>query len=269
MPLRGPWFSPVFRCFISLTLLILVGGCHPSGDAGTVRLAAAASLRLAAEEIATAFERGNPDTSILINAAASGALRRQIENGRGADVFISANVRHMSALVESGRVLADTRRDFLSNSLIVAAHRGDSPPITSLSDLTGGHFQRIAIGAPETAPVGRYAQEALEVTGVWDTLQPRLIFAESAPQIATYLQRGEVDAGILYATDIEPYTDSIESVFVVDPSLHSPIVYQIGVVEDAAQMDLAMAFWEFACGPDAQEIWRRHGFTPIVTAPAN
>ncbi|MBN1477270.1 molybdate ABC transporter substrate-binding protein, partial [Candidatus Sumerlaeota bacterium] len=199
--------------------------------------------------------------AILLNTASSGTLRRQIEAGPSADVYLSANERHMQALVEGGHIRPDAVRLFACNRLVVAQPAGETPlALDSLADLMTESLERIAIGSPRTAPVGEYAEEALRAVGIWDALEPRLILAENAPQIAAYLRRDEVDAAILFATDVMPLSDSARTLLEIDPRLHSPIRYTIAVVSESERPEAAANLVDFLCSPEALPTLRSHGF---------
>ncbi len=226
----------------------------------TVRVAAAASLRVVVEEIAQEFESAHPGVEVRVSVASSGTLRHQIEQGQAADVHISAHVRHMESLLDGGLVDAGTHGVFATNSLVVAAPAGSATALDSLEDLTHPAFRRIAIGDPRTAPVGEYAEAALQAAGLWETLEPRLIFAGNAIQLSTHLRNGEVDAAIVYATDLAALAGQATALLPVDTDLHPPIVCPIAVVQGAHSRALAEAFVAFAMSPGSREILRRHGF---------
>lgn len=245
---------------VSLAVTLLAACGQPDPRRESLRVAVAVSLRPALEEIAAAFAQGRPGVEVLINAGASGMLRHQIEHGDAADVFISADERHMRALVERGLVAEDAVRVLTTNRLVVAAPARRRVTINALRDLASPEFARVSIGAPATAPVGAYAEAALRAAGVWDVLQGRLVFAQSAAQVAAHLRAGEVDAGLLYATDVLPLGETVQVLLAVDPALHPRIGYFIAPLRSSPVSDLAQAFVAFALGPTGAEVLARHGF---------
>jgi molybdate transport system substrate-binding protein len=252
------------RIVLALAALGLAVACgSPASDSPqTLRVAAAASLRQAVEEIAHGFEAAHPGTSVAINAAASGVLRRQIEQGNAADVFISANREHMDALVTTGRIASDSVRVLARNRLVVAVPAGSHAPLRSLAELADPAFRRIALGTPGTAPVGEYAMAALTASGVFASIESRVVYAENASQIAAYLRRSEVDAAILYATDVTALGDAADVLLEIDPVLHPPSEYSIGVVTDAPAREAATQFADYAAGEEGQQVLARFGFLP-------
>lgn len=229
-----------------------------------LRVAAAASLRPALEEIAAAYETSHPDLDVLINAAASGTLRRQIEFGDAADLFISANERHMDALVEAGRVVAGDVEILCGNRLVVGTPGGDQIPPEALRD--AARFGRIGIANPRTAPLGEFARQALDSLDLWPAVESRLIFAENATQLANYLRLGAVDAAIVYATDWQNLGFALDPPRAVDASLHAPIRYPMAPVQGTAIPGQARRFLRHLTGEAAQRTLRAHGFTPATSA---
>lgn len=250
----------VRRLLPALAALAIACGSPAAESPLTLRIAAAASLRAAVEEIGHAFEAEHSGTAVAINAAASGVLRRQIEQGDAADVFISANRDHMEALVAAGRIAPDSVRVLARNRLVVAAPAGTHAAISSVADLVDPAFGRIALGSPGTAPVGEYAAAALTTSGVLASIEPRVVYAESASQIAAYLRRGEVDAGILYATDELALGDAADVLLEIDPSLHPPSEYLMGVVADSPAREAAAEFVGLAAGVQGRRTLSMRGF---------
>lgn len=133
---------------------------------------------------------------------ASGELERQIEAGAPASVFASAGQREMDQLQSKGLVESGTRVNFARNSLVIIVPSGSTLHVSPVEELAGPQIQRIALGDPQTVPAGVYARELLERVNLWTRLQSRLVFAENVRQVLDYVMRGEVDAGIVYATDV-------------------------------------------------------------------
>jgi molybdate transport system substrate-binding protein len=240
---------------------MFAAGCMDSDTARTaVVVSTAASLRLPVEELAALCQEQSPDVEVIVRAGASGSLRRQIEVGDAADVFISANPRHMSALREAGMMMDESIRDWVTNRLVVIAPVESEATLASLEGLNAPEFARIAIGIPETAPVGEYAKAALTAVGIWDAIQPRLILGQNATSLAAYVQTGEVDAAILYATDLGTLGGGARRLLEIDPSLHPPIAYPMGITRRSEHLEDAESFVDFAFSERARDILNRHGF---------
>lgn len=192
--------------------------------------------------------------------AASGVLLQQALEGAPFDVVLLAGSDEMDRLAAADRIEPDTRVILASNRLVLGVPAWSERP-TSLSDLIRPRFARIAIGSPATVPAGRYAAQSLRAAGLWDELEPRLVFAGHARQIVQYLEREEVDAGILYRSDAEA-TAGIEVCAEIDPSLHDPILYEGAVLRGARDPSAARSFLDRVAGSRGEVALRRHGFDP-------
>jgi molybdate transport system substrate-binding protein len=161
--------------------------------AAEVRVFAAASLSDALTEIASAYERRTGDR-VVFNFAGSSVLARQIELGAPADLFFSADEAKMDALQKRGLIDPRTRVSLLSNVLVIA---GDG--IASPRDLIG---KRVAVAEPESVPAGIYARTYLERIGLWRHIAPNVVPTASVRAALAALRAGNVDAAIVYRTDV-------------------------------------------------------------------
>ncbi|NLP43554.1 MAG: molybdate ABC transporter substrate-binding protein [Peptococcaceae bacterium] len=250
--------------FILVTMLLLSGCGGPAGsnqpqvDEGQTEIlvSAAASMRYALVEIKDMYEAKKQDVIINYNFGSSGSLQKQIEQGAPVDLFISAAKTQMDALEEKDLIAEDSRLDILSNELVLIASKGNEN-IQSFADLK--LVDRIAIGTPESVPAGRYAKEALLSMDLWDSLEDKFIQAKDVTQVLTYVEKGEVDAGLVYGSDTYQLTNA--SIAAVAPAeTHSPIVYPAAVLKQSANAEQAQAFLDFLTGSEAQEVFSKFGF---------
>ncbi len=239
--------------------LLLLALCLPAG-AAQLTVSAAASLTDAFTDIEPTFEASHPGVDVVMNFASSGALYRQIEKGAPVDVYASANQKWMDKAEEGGFILPGTRVTFARNALVLAAPRGNRAKMHSMRDLTSPLVTTVAIGTPETVPAGQYAKTALVAAGLWETLQPKYIFAETVRQALDYLSRGEVDSGFVYMTDAVKAGPKVE--VLVEIPLQTPVTYPIGVMQDAMEEELAEEFVSFVTGPEGQALLQKRGFGP-------
>jgi molybdate transport system substrate-binding protein len=217
-----------------------------SAQAAELVISAAMSLKNALTEIGDGFAKSSTGNRVIFNFAGSGQLRTQIENGAPVDVFISADMSDIEYLEQKSLLLPNTKSEFASNDLVViTASRNRFSAITKLANLANSDIRRIAIGNPLTVPVGKYAKEALVSAKLFESVRGKLIFAENVRQVLDYVERGEVDAGFVFATDAKVAQKSAVA-FVVDKKSHTPIIYGIGVTQKSKQPDLAKAFLAYA-----------------------
>ena len=220
---------------------------------------AAASLADVLDRLGEEFTERD-GARVRFNLGGSTSLSQQIIRGAPADAFISAGPQPMDSLEEQDLLVAGTRADLLTNELVVVgpADLAERRGIRSLEDLAGADV-RVSIAAPELAPAGRYAREALESLGLWERLRPRMVYAPNVRVALTYVETGNVDAGIVYLTDIRT-TKSLVPVLAVPEESHSPIVYPAAVVKDSTHAETARRFLVFLQGEEAGRVFVEHGF---------
>jgi molybdate transport system substrate-binding protein len=174
------------------------------------------------------------------------------------DVFASADQDRMDQAQARNLLLPATRRDFVSNTLVVIVPATAARVPARLADLTGPEVKRVAIGLPASVPVGTYTKRVLEQAQLWSTLEPRIVGATNVRQALDYVARGEVDAGFVYATDAALLKDQVKVAFSVPTP--QPIRYPVAVLRQAPHPAGAARFVEFLLTPAAQGVLARHGF---------
>jgi molybdate transport system substrate-binding protein len=114
-------------------------------------------------------------------------------------------------------------------------------------------------------PAGQYAEESLRALGLWDRLQPKLIFSENVRQALDYVVRGEVDAGFVYTTDAASRAQGVKEAFRPPDDIYRPVIYPGAVVAASKRAALAQAFLDLLGGAEGRTVLSRFGFQP---APA-
>lgn len=221
-------------------------------------VSAASSLDNAFRDIAARYEAEHSGTRVLLNFGASGALLQQIDKGAPVDVFASADQATMDLAEQRKLVAGPDRRVFAHNTLVLIVPRGGRHAIAQMADLQRADLRKIAIGNAASVPAGRYARRALELAGLWPTIDSKAIPAQNVRQVLDYVARGEVDAGFVYATDAAIMPDAVEVVFEVP--LDTRISYPIAVTSDSTNAAEARRFVAYVISPEAQAILRGHGF---------
>jgi molybdate transport system substrate-binding protein len=260
----------VRRLWPAAMILVIVAGlaCRRSEPSGLNRdsqagreitVSAAASLRDAFREISKQYEE-RTGVKINFNFGASGALQKQIESGAPVDVFASAGIPQMDALANQGLIAPETRRDFARNTLVLIVPADSTSGITSFADLGGAKVAKLAVGNPKTVPVGQYAEQSLSRLGLWQRLGPRLILAEDVRQALDYVARGEVDAGIVYASDVLATGDRVRTVATAPADSHDPILYPIAVVRASSHQEAARAFIDAVMSDEGHRTMEKYGF---------
>jgi len=241
-----------------LMVTTMSAGLSKSAFAGQeILISAAASQTNAFTDIGKEFESANPDVKVSFNFAASGALLQQIAQGAPVDVFASADLETMGKAKDKGAVDAQSIKNFAGNKLVLIAPKGST--VKGLNDLSGESVKRIAVGKPESVPVGKYTKDALEKKGMWAGLEPKFIYAESVRQALDYVSRKEVDAGFVYATDAAVAVDRVKVACEVGG--HKPVVYPIAVVSSGKNSITAGKFIEYVLSVKGQAVLAKYGFT--------
>ena len=230
---------------------MVVASC--GGSPSEVRVSAAASLNDAFSEIKVAFEATHPGVDILLNFGGSSALREQILEGAPVDVFASANMSIMDSVVAAGETVGEPRV-FASNLLEIAVPPGNPGGVTSLID-----FARpdLLVGlCAEAVPCGDFGRKALDKAGVVPSID------SDEPDVRALLNKielGELDAGIVYVTDVESAGGKVEGIEI--PASDNVIAtYPIAVLVSAPNPQGAGEFVEFVMSDAGQEILARYGF---------
>ncbi|MCQ1534451.1 molybdate ABC transporter substrate-binding protein [Methanosarcina sp. KYL-1] len=255
---------PIIAAVICLGIVVFLAASPETEEEQPtiITVSAAASLTEAFTDIAEEFEAAKPGTDVELNFAGSGTLRMQIEGGAPIDVFASASESHMDILSEKGLIEERSRKDFTSNTLVMVVPEDSIESGTypaSLEDLTEGSVEKIAIGNPETAPVGKYTEQALEETGLRDEIEGKVILAENVKQVLTYVETGEVEAGFVYRTDAESGQKDLYKITYTVP-VNASISYPIAVLSESGNKETAQEFVDFVTGQQGQEILEGYGF---------
>ncbi|WP_066453434.1 molybdate ABC transporter substrate-binding protein [Castellaniella caeni] len=226
--------------------------------AGQVLVAGAASLTNAFKDLAAQYEKAHPGTEVLTTFGASDVVLRQIVEGAPADVFASADQKAMDKAVQAKAVDPATRANFVRNEVVLVVPANNPQGIQSLRDFGKPGVQRIALGNPDSVPVGRYTKAALEKAGAWDAVKAHEILGQNVRQVLSYVERGEVDAGFVFATDAAIMKDKVKVVQTVDTP--TPVVYPIALVTRAGRAPEAAGFLQYVLSPEGQAVLATYGF---------
>jgi len=244
-------------------VILLLGGCSfqsPTVAPTTIRVSAASSLTDALEEARTVYQKAHAGTNIELNCGASGQLQAQIEHGAPSDVFVSASPKEMNALSTKGMIVESSRVTLVGNELVLIAPQAKA--LKSWNDLSTDAVKKIALANPESVPAGRYAKETLEHRNLWSAVNPKAVFGENVRQVLKYVQSGDVDAGIVFRSDVDPKDASVRIVDKAQNGIdHKTIDYPIAVLKSAHDQASALAFAQFLSSNEGRPILIRHGFS--------
>jgi molybdate transport system substrate-binding protein len=223
-----------------------------------LRIAAASDLQAALPEVATRF-RAMTGIELSLTFGPSGQLAEQIKQGAPFDLFLSANESFVRDLAVAGLINSDSVRPYARGSLVLAVYHTFGEQVRSLNDLTIPAVKKIALANPATAPYGKAGKQALERAGLWEKVEPKIVFAESVRQALLYAQRGDAEAAIVgRAIANVPEIRSVK----IDASLHDPIIQALGVVAATTRVADTERFARFVLDQQGQNILKEFGFSP-------
>lgn len=259
---------PRILVMLFVALLFLAGGGlmfgGPAAPAQTeLTVSAAISLKDALDEAKQLYTKDHPEVAIAVNYGASGTLQLQIEQGAPVDVFVSAAPKQMEALEMKGLLLAGTRKDLAQNEIVLIVPRDSKLGFTSFQDLARADVKRVALGEPGSVPAGQYAKETLTSLGIYDAVNAKAIFAKDVRQVLTYVETGNVDAGIVYATDAAS-SGKVVIVATAPEKSHAPVIYAGAVIQASKNPAAARAFLDFLASAQGAAVFRKYGFKTAI-----
>ena len=240
----------------SVVLLLLTALAPLKAD--EIEVFAAASLTNALQEIAKTYEKDTGD-KVIFNFAASSLLDTQIKAGAPADIFFSADEAKMDDLARSNLIAGDTRKDLLSNSLVIVVPSDSSVKITDATQLAGDAIHKIALGQPQSVPAGIYAKQYLTKIGIWDKVQARVIPVESVRAALAAVETGNVDAGIVYKTDAQ-ISKKVKVAYEVPIAEGPAITYPLALVQASKHAAAAKKFLDYLANPSSLKTFEKYGF---------
>ena len=240
-----------------LVLLFTTAGCGQGKEEVTV--SAPMSLKDALEET----KKGYPAKNVVINLnfGASGVLQHQVEQGAPVDVLITADQERMKDLEGKGLVDPSSRKDFLTNELVLITPK-DVKIVENFSDLLKAGVEKIAIGDPGVVPAGKYARQTLHSLNLWDELKHKLVLAKDVRQVLHYVETGSADAGLVYLSDAYS-SRKVRVAAIAGKDLHQEIVYSIAILNNSRNQKAASDFVHYLTGAEAASVFAKYGFSPI------
>jgi molybdate transport system substrate-binding protein len=220
------------------------GGATSSSSAaavsGTVTVFAAASLKEAFTTLAKQFESAHPGTSVKLSFGASSDLAEQINQGAPADVFASASPKNLQQVIGAGG--ASTSTKFVKNVMEVAVPPSNPGNVASVSDLAKSGV-KVALCEPQV-PCGSVAAE---------------VFKNANITTLSKVELNEVDAGMVYVTDVRAAGSKVKGVVIPD-NLNASTEYPIAALTKAPNATGAQAFVDLVLSPAGQSVLSADGF---------
>jgi molybdate transport system substrate-binding protein len=242
-------------CLVLGLTVLGSAGCGRTTVPRELHLAAAANLREVLDEIARNFE-ARSGIHVVSTIGPTAQLAQQVENGAPVDVFLAADTQHVDQLIAKGVADPQSRAVYARGRLVLwAPQRTD---ITSLRDLASPHVNQVGCARPELAPYGAAAIQALKHEGLWQAVEPKLVYGQSISAAKQYADSGNVAAAF---TALSLVYHQPGHYVLIDERLHDPLDQALCIVKQSAQPDAARRFRDFVLGDEGQKILVRYGYT--------
>lgn len=248
---------------IAIAVGLVLSGA-PVGTAAqrhTVRVAAAADLKFAFEELAKKFEE-KTGTNIEATFGSSGNFFSQIQNGAPFDLFFSADVEYPKKLAATGTGDASSLYEYAVGRIVLWTPAGTGVDVTreTWNVLLDASVQKVAIANPQHAPYGRAAVAAMQKAGIYERIKPKLVYGENISQAAQFVQSESAQAGILALSLALSPSMKGGKYWLIPADMHDPIAQAAVILTSAKNKDGASAFLEFLRSPEGHDILSRSGF---------
>jgi molybdate transport system substrate-binding protein len=254
----GTWTK---RIGFVLLMSLLFFWTEGSARADEILVSAAASLTDALKDIGKAYQIQSKH-KILVTLGPSNFLARQIDEGAPADIFFSADSAQMDLLDKNGRLEPGTRKNLLSNQLVMVVPSDSRLAIASPRDLLRSEVKRIALADPAGVPVGVYTSKYLADEGLWNKVKPKIVPVLDVRATLASVESGNVDAGFVYKTDAA-LSKKVKMVFQVPIEKGPKITYPIAIVKESKKKEAARDFMKYVLSPASNGLFKTYGFVVL------
>ena len=241
-------------------IFLVFTGCQSQSSGEPTRpeiiVAAAANLTEAAGDIGRRFTE-KTGVRLIFSFGATADLAKQIENGAPFDVYVAADVTHVDRLQQQGLLTSDSRAVYARGRLVVWVPAGSKFRVQRVEDITAKEFERITIAKPDIAPYGQAAVDSLVALGVWEQIQPRVIYAQNAAQAKQFAATGNAEAAFIPLSLVKTGEGTYLE---IDNHLHRPIDQALAIVKSSSNQSAARQFVEFLLSEEGQEILASRGY---------
>lgn len=241
--------------------LLLIGllGLALSAHAAKVTIAAAADLKFALDEIVTRFKQAYPGDEVDVIYGSSGKFHTQIQQGAPYDLYFSADIAFARQLAQKG-FAASAVKPYAFGRIVLWSTSLDASRMT-LASLTDPQIARIAIANPRHAPYGQRAEEALRAVGLWQQVEPKLVYGENIAHTAQFVQTGNAQVGIIaLALAVSPELARQGGYWLIPEQLHQPLEQGFIITRRASGNALARRFADYIDSSAARAVLTRYGF---------
>lgn len=249
------------KSFSVAAVFFVLAWTQASAWADEILVSAAASLTDVLKEISNGYQAKSKHT-VKFNFGPSNGLARQIEEGAPADIFFSADLPQMDSLDKKGLLEPGTRKNLLSNQLVIIVPADSKLAISSPKDLLKADIKKIALAEPSSVPVGVYTSKYLVDEGLWDQVKPKVVPVQDVRATLAAVESGNVEAGFVYKTDAA-VSKKVKIIYEVPIDKGPKITYPVAIVKESKRKDAARDFLNHASSPAARQTFKKYGFVVL------
>jgi molybdate transport system substrate-binding protein len=251
----------LFTCALLLSL---------AASAEKITVAAASDLKFAMDDIVATFKKGHPGTEVDVVYGSSGNFNTQIQQGAPYDLFFSADIGFPRELAKNGLAASEVK-PYAVGRIVLWSATLDASKMT-LQNLADPKITKIAIANPKHAPYGKRAEEALRASGLWEKVEPKLVFGETIVQATQFVQTGNAQAGIIALSLVtNPELAKKGGYWLIPDTLHEPLEQGFIVTKHGEGSSLAKSFADYMNTVPVRAVMTKYGFVlpgEAATAPA-
>jgi len=230
--------------------------------ANSVKVAVAANVSYAIEDLIKDFKKMHPDANIEYTIGSSGKLTAQILHGAPYSLFLSADMKYPQALFDK-HIALDAPKIYVQGLLAIFTTKDDINISEGLSVLKSDKIKKIAVANPLTAPYGVAAKEALQNAKIYALVKPKFIYGESIGQALTYTitaaDIGLVAKSTLFSKKLSRFKEG-KNWIDVDKTLYKPTKQGIVLLKNAKNSAIAKEFYNYLLSKRAKEIFKKFGY---------
>lgn len=231
----------------ALTAVVFLTACGASAPP-PLTVAAAANLETVLPRLAQDFEAQTGITT-TVSFGATRSLGQQIENGAPFDLFLSADAAEIDRLIEQGRISPASRKIYAQGVLALWSPSGKHASLADLQDA-----QLIAMAQPDFAPYGQAAKQALQAANLWETIEPKIVYAQNVRMARQFAQSGNADAALIALSLTQKLPGR------TTPIPAPPLAQALGVIKSSPNPAAAQQFADWLTTPEAQTQFQSAGY---------
>lgn len=226
-----------------------------------ILVSAAASLTDVLNEIGKGYQSTSKNT-VAFNFGPSSGLARQIDEGAPADVFFSANLAQMDNLDKKGRLERGTRKNLLSNQLVMIVPADSKLALASPKDLLKAGVKKVALAEPSSVPAGVYSKKYLVDEGLWNEVKAKVVPVQNVRATLASVESGNVEAGFVYKTDAA-ISKKVKIVYEVPLDKGPKITYPVAIVKESTRKEAARDFMSYIQTSASKGLFKKYGFVVL------